>query len=325
MLSMYDITGNTLLTYPPDKRSTLAYNDSHSLQVVFIMWLEHLKTLPQHFLPHHTMSRCAGIIANCRQILIKNWIINRFIRRYGVDLACAIESDPRGYSNFNSFFTRLLKPDARPITQDHQTIISPVDGTISQVGAIKEEGRIFQAKGFHFDLKHLLGGCEQRASIFQGGSFVTFYLAPKDYHRVHIPIDAELREMLHIPGRLFSVNPRTSRTVGSLFARNERVVNIFETSAGPMAVILVGAMLVASISTAWHGDISSPRKKQVRVWQYPDTDGQSVVIKRGNEVGHFKLGSTVIVLFGANMMEWSEDVKPNISVQVGQVLGKLQQ
>ena len=278
-----------------------------------------LKTLVQHLAPQHALSRFAGWVANCQIAPIKNWIIDDFIRRYGVDMSCAVEPNPHHYLNFNQFFTRPMRSDARPIASATNAIVSPVDGTVSQAGIIKE-GRIFQAKGYHFDLEELLGGSKARADLFQGGCFATFYLAPKDYHRVHMPMSGQLCEMVHVPGRLFSVNPHTTNTVSNLFARNERVVSIFKTEHGYMSVILVGAMLVASISITWAGEISPPRTQDIREWQYKD---EQRFLARGDEVGYFKLGSTVLVLFSPDAAQWSDVLKENASVIMGQSIGTL--
>jgi phosphatidylserine decarboxylase len=276
------------------------------------------KTMVQHLAPQHALSRFAGWVANCQVTPIKNWIIDDFIRRYGVDMSSAVESNPHHYINFNHFFTRRLRPDARPIAVEENTIASPVDGTVSQAGSIKE-GRIFQAKDYHFDLEELLGGSKKRADLFQGGCFATFYLAPKDYHRVHMPVTGRLCEMVHVPGQLFSVNPRTTNSVSNLFARNERVISIFETDHGYMSVILVGAMLVASISMVWAGEVSPPRIQEVREWQY----SKDKVLARGDEVGYFQLGSTVLVLFSPGTAQWTDSLRENASVLMGQSIGTI--
>lgn len=285
------------------------------------MLLDYLKTLPQHFVPHHYLSRFSGLVANFKYPLIKNYIINDFISRYGVDMNTALEPDPSKYQDFNSFFTRLLKPEARPLIQERSAIACPVDGTISQIGNI-ENGRLFQAKGFTFDLCHLLGGNTEQTQLFNNGQFATFYLSPKDYHRVHMPITGQLRQMTHIPGRLFSVNPRTSRAISSLYARNERVVTLFDTEFGPMAIVLVGAMLVASICLAWTDQIKPLRSKHARSWQYSDSNLEPIILERGQEVGHFKLGSTVILLFGPQMMQFASHMQKDVEVKLGEKLGE---
>lgn len=275
--------------------------------------------LRQYILPQHFLSRLAGLVSNCRKTWFKNWLITDFIRRYKVDMSCALEPDPHKYENFNDFFTRALKPSARPIAQEPTAIVSPVDGCISQLGNIST-GKILQAKGFNYDVEQLLGGSSQRAAPFSNGKFMTVYLAPKDYHRVHMPLAGQLQEMVYVPGRLFSVNPLTASHVPNLFARNERVVAIFETSAGPMAIILVGAMLVASVSTVWDGMIAPSVNKEIHVKQYRSP---VISLDRGAEMGHFQLGSTVIVLFGPKQMTWNENLSPEQSVMLGQMIGKI--
>lgn len=278
---------------------------------------EQLKTLPQYLVPHHLLSRLIGWFAHCRQATFKNALIDEFIRYYGVDMQTAIEPNPHEYATFNDFFTRKLKPDARPIVTGVDEIACPVDGMVSQVGTVAED-KIFQAKGFHFDLEELMGGSKQHIEPFINGQFATLYLAPKDYHRIHMPLAGKLREMVYIPGHLFSVNFNTTRTVPRLFARNERVVAIFDTAIGPMALILVGAMIVASINTVWHGEVTPPARKQIQTWDYADANIQ---LDKGAEMGFFKLGSTVIVLFGANKMTFADTIKPEQPVQLGQLLG----
>ncbi len=278
------------------------------------------QTALQYLVPQHTLSRFMGIIGNCKKPWVKNQFIAWFIRQYGVDMSIAQQPDPAEYPDFNSFFTRSLKPEARPIANRQGAIVCPVDGAISQVGKV-QEGRIVQAKGFGYSVKQLLGGVEQRAASFLRGDYITLYLAPKDYHRVHIPLTGKLREMIYIPGKLFSVNNRTAQQVSNLFARNERVVCIFETKAGLMAVVFVGAMVVASINTVWAGTIVPSAGKGVRHWDYND---QSLTFNAGDEIGHFQMGSTVIVLFAQDRISWGDDVQPGNVVQYGQMLGMIQ-
>jgi len=276
-------------------------------------------TLFQYSLPHHTLSRLAGIVCNCRQATFKNWLIDKFIRDYQVDMTSALEEDPHKYLTFNQFFTRELKPDARPIVQESDAIACPVDGSVSQIGTI-QQGQLLQAKGHSYGLQELLGGSANLALTFQNGSFATLYLAPKDYHRIHMPLAGQLRQMIHVPGQLFSVSTKTAQCIPNLFARNERVIALFDTQAGPMAVILVGAMLVASIATQWAGIITPPSRKEVRTWEYKNSD---VFLDRGAEMGHFQLGSTAIVLFGANKINWAKELQENSIVRMGQLLGNI--
>lgn len=219
----------------------------------------------------------------------------------------------QNYCDFNAFFTRLLKPQLRPLAKD---LISPADGEISEIGKI-HEGHIFQAKNHHFSLSTLFGGDNELASLFENGEYATFYLSPKDYHRVHMPISGQLKLMMHIPGKLFSVNQRTARTVPDLFAKNERVITLFETEKGKVAVILVGAMIVASIATQWAGIVTPPRKFGIQRWTYDD-----IILEKGEEMGHFQLGSTVIVLFQANQVKWDASLKNGYIVKMGQKIGE---
>lgn len=272
----------------------------------------------QYVLPHHTLSRLIGCLAECQTPWFKNRLIAWFIKRYHVDMSEAQLEDPSAYRHFNDFFTRALKTDARPIDDNAKVVVSPADGAISQLGTI-EHGRIFQAKGHSFSLLELLGGDADRAAPFMGGSFSTVYLSPKDYHRVHMPLTGILREMVYIPGRLFSVNTTTAEHVPELFARNERVACIFDTEQGPMAVVLVGAMIVASIETVWAGLITPPLRN-MRSYDYSQAARQPITLRKGAELGRFKLGSTAIVLFGANHVVWDSSLQAASAVKVGQCL-----
>jgi phosphatidylserine decarboxylase len=277
---------------------------------------EMLFMVAQYLLPHHLLSRLAGCIAECRWPWFKNPLITWFIKSYRVNMAEAQVSDPKTFKHFNDFFTRALKPGAREFVSEAGSVASPVDGAISQIGDI-EEGRIFQAKGHEFSTYDLLGGSKKLAECFEGGKFTTIYLSPKDYHRVHMPISGTLREMVYIPGRLFSVSPLTTRKVPSLFSRNERMVAIFDTDFGPMAIVMVGAMIVASIETVWAGLVTPP-KRQLQRQHY----GAPVHLEKGEELGRFKLGSTVVMLFGKDAMDWENSLVPDQSVQMGQLLGR---
>lgn len=259
-----------------------------------------MHTRYQSLLPQHSLSRFAGWMANCKQTWIKNRLIHGFIRHYNVDMTLAQEENPEHYINFNDFFTRLLKPEKRPISSNAADIVSPVDGTMSQIGDIKEN-QLIQAKKIDYNLQALLGGSEKLAAQFQGGQFATLYLAPQDYHRVHIPYSGELKEMIYVPGRLFSVDAQTTTELPNLFVRNERVITLFSTPIGPMAVILVGAMLVGSINTPWEGIIAPASKRHIYHWHYLDN---KISLFKGQEVGQFQLGSTVIILFAPNRMKW---------------------
>lgn len=262
--------------------------------------------LLQYGCPQQALSRFAGWVSRIQLPWFKNWVIKRFIRKYQVDLSLALIEQPEAYLHFNDFFTRQLKPSVRPITSGQSDLASPVDGTISQIGRI-EQDTLLQAKGFHFSLAALLGGAPTLAKEFQQGYFATIYLAPKDYHRIHMPFPGKLRQTIYIPGKLFSVNQLTTQSVPNLFSRNERLVCIFDTAAGPMAVILVGAMLVSGISTAWDQN-------------HPD----NIQLQRGDQLGHFNMGSTVILLFANNRIAWDALMQENSTVKMGQKMGECQ-
>lgn len=265
--------------------------------------------LMQYPLPHHGLSRLVGKFAECDTPWLKNALIKTFIQRFNVDMSQALEPDPTAYATFNDFFTRPLKAVARPMGDG---IISPADGTLSQYGALRA-GQLVQAKGHTFSAQTLLGGDAELAETFLGGSFATVYLSPKDYHRVHMPITGTLREMIYVPGRLFSVNEATAKHVPNLFARNERLVCIFDTERGPLAMVLVGAMIVAAIETVWAGQITPLSGIPQRT-----CFDQSITLEKGAEMGRFKLGSTVVMTF-AQPVDFGEHPL-NANVQMGQTL-----
>ncbi len=270
----------------------------------------------QHIVPQHLLSRGVGRLAASENTFVKNTFIKNFAAKYQVNMAEALEENPLAYKSFNDFFTRALKPNARPIATDSKAIISPADGAISQIGAITAD-KIFQAKGHDYSVTTLLGGDEQRAATFIGGQFATVYLSPKDYHRVHMPFTGTLTQMIYVPGDLFSVNTTTAENVPNLFARNERVVCLFDTEVGQMAVVLVGAMIVAGIATAWAGNLA-PQGKNVVTTNY----NGSITLKKGDELGRFYLGSTAIVLFGANVMQWRNNLTATTPVRMGEAMGQ---
>ncbi len=286
-------------------------------------WRDWLVVKYQYVLPAHTISRLVHRATRCRLTWFKNRLIRWFIRRYGVDLAAAQIDQPEVFADFNSFFTRALKPGQRPVVSGPGEIACPVDGAVSQVGSIAGD-RVFQAKGHDYSLLTLLGGDVELARAFHGGHFVTLYLSPRDYHRIHMPLGGQLRHMVHVPGRLFSVNPATVRTVPGLFARNERVVTLFETEAGPMGLVLVGAINVGSIETVWAGEVTPPAGRRVRHWDYAgeDSGDDAVTLSRGEEMGRFNMGSTVIVLFGPERVEWNAALQAGAAVRMGQQLGQ---
>ncbi|ELU06217.1 hypothetical protein CAPTEDRAFT_143162, partial [Capitella teleta] len=238
-----------------------------------------------------------------------------------VNMGEAKREGAEDYIHFNDFFTRSLKDGARPLPEDPELIVSPADGVISQMGDIKN-GRIFQAKGHDYSLVELLGGDLELGQEFMGGKFATIYLSPRDYHRVHIPAAGTLHRMIHVPGRLFSVNQGTVENIPNLFARNERMVSIFDTQYGPMAVIMVGAINVASIETVWAG-LVTPQRGQVASVDYGEAS-QAVELSRGGELGRFKLGSTAIVLFGKDQIDWLENWQPGLSIQMGEAMARSQ-
>jgi phosphatidylserine decarboxylase len=274
--------------------------------------------LLQELLPQHLLSRLAGKLAECRVKWLKNFLIKRFIAAYGVNMREALHERPEYYEHFNAFFTRALKPGLRPLPIDATTIVCPADGAISAIGSINDDS-IFQAKGKSFSLKALVGGDAEWAKAFRNGHFATVYLSPKDYHRVHMPFTGMLQEMIYVPGELYSVNQTTAENIDGLFARNERAVCLFTTDAGPMAVILVGAMIVAGIETVFAGQVA-PAGKQIQRTSYASKDKQ-IKLERGAELGRFKLGSTAIVLFGAGTMAWDANFGTGTATRMGQSFG----
>ncbi|SEL43650.1 phosphatidylserine decarboxylase [Atopomonas hussainii] len=272
----------------------------------------------QYLLPHHLLSRLIGFAAECRAPWFKDRLIGWFAKQYQVNMSEAEVEDLTAYEHFNAFFTRALKDGARPLDSTEGSILCPADGAISQLGKI-EHGRVFQAKGHSFSVTELLGGDSARAEPFMGGEFATVYLSPKDYHRVHMPLTGTLREMVYVPGRLFSVNQTTAENVPELFARNERVVCTFDTERGPMAVVLVGAMIVASIETVFAGLVTPP-KRALKTVRYDESSRQPIVLERGAELGRFKLGSTAIVLFGPEQVQWAAELGETSPVRMGQQL-----
>lgn len=270
----------------------------------------------QHHLPQHGLSRFMGAVANLEYpVWLKDCFIEYFMKRYKIKLNEAVITDPAVYPSFNAFFTRRLRAECRPLGT---SIVSPVDGTVSQIGTVTE-GKIFQAKGINYTLSQLLGNREEWVRAFEGASFATLYLAPNDYHRVHMPLDGTLKEMIHVPGNLFSVNPTTVAHEDGVFARNERVVSIFQTPIGPVAVILVGAMIVGSIHTVWCGEVTPPRGYEIYAWNYTE---DAPHLLKGAEMGHFQLGSTVILLFPAHKTHWVPSLTPGSKIQYGQQIAR---
>lgn len=273
----------------------------------------------QHLVPQHLLSRAVGYLAECNQPWLKNWLIKSFIKHFNVDMSEAEDPSIHAYKNFNSFFTRALKPGIRPIDEGTASITSPADGEISEMGKI-EYGRILQAKGRGYGLTNLLGGSQERSKPFIDGSFCTIYLSPKDYHRVHMPCAGQLVDAIYIPGDLYSVNQTTADSVDNLFARNERLVCMFDTDQGPMAMVLVGAMIVAGIETSWSGQVAPLTKAPLRIFQ--NQADQSLTLQKGDEMGRFKLGSTVILLFPPNTIDWREKLSAGSSVKMGEMIAE---
>ena len=270
--------------------------------------------LMQHLLPKQALTALAGRLASARAGAWTHAAVRRFVARYGVDMAEAAEPRIESYASFNDFFTRALKPGARPLAD--AAWVCPVDGAISQFGRI-ERDRVFQAKGHHYTTRALLGGDATAAARFEDGWFATLYLSPKDYHRIHMPCAGRLRRMVHVPGSLYSVNPATARGIPGLFARNERVVCLFDTAHGPLALVLVGATIVGSMATAWHGVVNPPRPGTVRTWDY---DAPAIELARGAEMGRFLLGSTVVLLWPATPLRFAASWSPGRSIRLGEAM-----
>jgi len=284
-------------------------------------WYHRLYVGIQYLLPHHLLSALMLWVIRVRWRPVKDLLINTVVRYYQVDMTEAREPDPRAYASFNAFFTRPLRRDARSIAAQEDAVACPADGTLSQFGAI-DGGRVFQAKGHNCSLPELLGKRRDWAQGFDGGAFATIYLSPRDYHRVHMPVDATLREMIHVPGRLFSVNPITAALVPRLFGRNERVFCLFETGFGPMALILVGAIFVGSMETVWAGQVTPTDVRKPSLAH----GGETVIrLDKGAEMGHFNMGSTVMLLFGPGRVAWDPGLRPGARLRMGQRIGRIRE
>lgn len=276
-----------------------------------------LSVLPQYLVPKQWLTVMAGRAASARLGSVTRATIRRFIARYGVDMNEAEQPDPAAYPSFNDFFTRALKTGVRPLASAAFTC--PVDGAISQFGAIDRQ-RIFQAKGHHYTTTTLLGGDAADAAPFENGHFATLYLSPRDYHRIHMPCAGRLRRMIHVPGELFSVNPTTAAGVPGLFARNERVVCLFDGEHGPFAMVLVGATIVGSMATVWHGVVNPPRPGRVREWRYDDAP--PITLQQGEEMGRFLLGSTVVLVFPEIGLRFNPDWQPGGAIRMGEAMAE---
>lgn len=278
--------------------------------------MDKIKVGLQYWIPQHALTRLMGKLASAKAGSLTTAVIRWFIKQYKVNMDEALHSDPKHFNTFNEFFVRELKDGARPITEGESVITHPADACVSQFGPI-EDGKLIQAKGHTFTAQELLGGNEALAKEFTDGEFATLYLSPSDYHRVHMPCDGTLRQMIYVPGDLFSVNPLTAENVPNLFARNERVVCIFDTEFGPMAQVLVGATIVGSIELVWAGTVTPPRGNTVYSWDYPAEGNKSVSLKKGEEMGRFKLGSTVINLFAKDSIRFDESMLHNATTVMG--------
>lgn len=275
---------------------------------------DRLAVLTQYLLPKQALTSLAGKAANAQWGSLTTSFIRWFVNKYQVNMSEAVNPDISSYATFNEFFTRPLKAGARPLA--NSDLICPVDGAISQFGPISQ-GQIFQAKGHQFSATTLIGGDEKAAAAYANGSFANIYLSPRDYHRIHMPCDGKLTRMVYIPGDLFSVNPTTARGVPNLFARNERVVCFFDSAAGSFVLTLVGATIVGSMATVWHGTINPPRPGKIGTWDYQD---QNITLKQGEEMGRFMLGSTVVLLFPQADMRFNPSWKPAGSVRLGEAM-----
>jgi phosphatidylserine decarboxylase len=275
---------------------------------------DRLAVLPQYLLPKRALTVFGGWVATRRYGVLTTRLIQWFVGKYQVNMDEAANPDIASYASFNEFFTRALKAGVRPLAS--ADLICPVDGAISQFGAIAQD-QIFQAKGHHYSTTALVGGDTELAAQFEDGHFATLYLSPRDYHRIHMPCDGRLTRMIYVPGALFSVNPTTARGVPGLFARNERVVCVFESAQGPFVLVLVGATVVGSMATVWHGVVNPPRTRQVRVWRYDD---QPVHLKQGDEMGRFLLGSTVVMLFPKGLLTFNPAWAPAKLVRLGDAM-----
>lgn len=288
-----------------------------ALLLTAFMSNENWNILYHRLLPKHSLTRLAGFLANIRTPWIKNYLISDFVGKYDVNMSEAREENPLNYACFNDFFIRQLKPGVRPLATCD--IVSPVDGTISEIGRI-EQGQLIQAKGKHYSVAEFLACDDATTASFQQGQFATLYLSPKDYHRIHMPLSATLKRMIYVPGQLFSVQPLTVRGIPNLFARNERLVVFFDTAIGPMAMVLVGATLVGAIGTSWHGDIK--RNQSQRRFDYQDKE--RVTLEQGEEMGYFKLGSTVVLLFAdGERVQWHDGLQAGTGIRYGQALADI--
>lgn len=280
------------------------------------LW-DKILTLPQYLIPQHTLSVLMHRLTQSEVRWFKNGFIRFITAKYKVNINEAAQTDLEFFASFNAFFTRELRTGSRPIAEGEAVITSPVDGVISQTGRVIQ-GQIVQAKGRQYSVLELLGGDSLLAKQFEQGQFSTIYLSPKDYHRIHMPLTGKLRKMIYIPGKLFSVNPRTARSVPKLFARNERVVTVFDTEQGPLVMVLVGAIFVGSMETVWSGQITPPYGKAIQHWDY---DGkEAITLHKGEEMGRFNMGSTVVILLPLTSQAFKQDLAAGAAIQLGQAM-----
>ncbi len=278
---------------------------------------DRLAVLPQYLLPKQALTALAGRFARWQGGGTTTWVIRRFVARYQVNMAEAARPDVAAYPSFNEFFTRELKAGARPLAQ--ADLVCPVDGAISQFGPVVGD-QVFQAKGHSYSTTALVGGDAALAARFENGHFATLYLSPRDYHRIHMPCDGRLTRMVHVPGELFSVNPTTARGVPGLFARNERVVCVFEGPQGPFVLVLVGATIVGSMATVWHGVVNPPRPGTLREWRYDGANDAPIALRQGDEMGRFLLGSTVVMLFPKGPLRFNPEWSPGRAIRLGEAM-----
>ncbi len=274
-------------------------------------------TVPQYLIPQHSLSVLMHKLTGSEVTWFKNSFIRFITAKYKVNINEAAETDLAFFPSFNAFFTRALKAGARQIAEGEAVITSPVDGVVSQIGNVVQ-GQLVQAKGREYSVLELLGGAQLLAKQFDQGQFATIYLSPKDYHRIHMPLTGTLRKMTYIPGKLFSVNPRTARTVPKLFARNERVVTVFDTEQGPIVMVLVGAIFVGSMETVWSGKITPPYGKNIQHWDYEGE--QAITLQKGEEMGRFNMGSTVVMLLPLESKLFKTELSAGTAIQLGQAM-----
>jgi phosphatidylserine decarboxylase len=278
---------------------------------------DRLKVLPQYLMPKQALTSFAGRVAGAKGGAMTTRLIEWFVGKYGVNMSEAVNPDIASYASFNDFFTRPLREGVRPLAQ--ADFICPVDGAISQIGEI-DDHQIYQAKGHRFTTTELVGGDASLSAHFQHGSFANLYLSPKDYHRLHMPCDGRLLRMIYVPGALFSVNPTTARGIPNLFARNERVVCVFESPVhGLFVMTLVGATIVGSMETVWHGVVNPTRPQRIGEWRYDD---QQIVLKQGEEMGRFLLGSTIVMLFKKDTIKFNPAWGPEGAIRLGEMMGQ---